>query len=167
MVTRDGVTEPTTEIDPARAIAGARDATPLFSGSAERRATFRPSLRVDGAVCATGRACLAGAARIGLTFMNFLEVSGGVRWERDTRAPLWATFGLGLHGQFPAIPRLAIFLGSQLAVADEGVRVSPTLGARVRPVADFWVGVNPAAVTYFSPEKRFAYTPSLEMAYEF
>jgi len=144
----------------------APDASPLFSGLAVRRSSFRPSLRIDGGACVASDACFAGAARLGFTVANLVELSGGVRWEEGTSGSLFGTFGAGLHGQFPGAQALALFLGTQVAVGD-GFRVAPSAGLRVRPAAEFWIGLQPAGVTYFSKEKRFAYTPSIELAYEF
>jgi len=149
-----------------------QDSVPLFSGRAQRRAVVRPSLRVDAGACAFSDSCLTGSARVGATFLDFLDISGGVRWEQGKTDTVLGTVGAGLNGTFPRLPALSVYIGTQFGFGD-GYRIIPSAGLRVRPGGSLSIGILPASFTYFSPDRdsperrRVAYTPSLEIGYEF
>ncbi|WP_394830675.1 hypothetical protein LVJ94_29625 [Pendulispora rubella] len=157
---------------PASLPSTGQDSVPLFSGRAERRAIVRPTLRLDGGACAFSDYCLTGSARVGATFLDFLDISGGVRWEQGKTDTVLGTVGAGLNGTFPRLPALSMYIGTQFGFGD-GFRIIPSAGLRVKPGGNVSIGILPASFTYFAPDRsspersRVAYTPSLELGYEF
>ncbi|WP_394841373.1 hypothetical protein LZC95_30405 [Pendulispora brunnea] len=157
---------------PASLPSEGQDSVPLFSGRAQRRAIVRPSLRVDAGACAFSDRCFTGSARVGATFLDILDISGGVRWEQGRTDTVLATAGAGLNGTFPRLPALSVYVGTQFGFGD-GFRIIPSAGLRLKPGGNVSIGILPASFTYFSPDRgspersRVAYTPSLELGYEF
>lgn len=146
----------------------AKDATPLFSVRSERRAMVRPLIRGELTGCVTAPTCVAGGARVGAIFANLVDVTGGVRVENGADTTYWGVLGLGMHGAFPGAPAVALYLGTQLGFAgDDQFLVAPSAGVRLRPVANLWLGLLPLGLSYYTKPGRAAYTPSLELAYDF
>lgn len=146
----------------------AKDATPLFSARSERRALVRPLVRGELTGCVTQPTCVAGGARIGAIFANLVDVSGGLRVEKGADTTYWGVLGLGLHGAFPGAPAVALYLGTQLGFAgDNQFLVAPSAGVRLRPAGNLWLGLLPLGLTYYTKPGRAAYTPSLELGYDF
>lgn len=146
----------------------AKDATPLFSTRSERRAIVRPLVRGELTGCVTQPTCIAGGARVGAIFANLVDVTGGIRVENAADTTYWGVLGLGLHGAFPGAPAAALYLGTQLGFAgDNQFLVAPSAGVRLRPVGNLWLGLLPLGLTYYTKPGRAAYTPSLELGYDF
>lgn len=140
---------------------------PIFSGRAQRRATILPFVRGDFGGCVGSESCAAGSVRGGVIVKDFVDLSGGIRWDRlgqDT-SPMFV-LGAGLQGKFTSFPSLALALGS-LVTFGEKVRVAPYAGLRGYLGAGIWAGLQPLGVTFFLPEKRIAYTPSLDLSVTF
>jgi hypothetical protein len=158
---------PTTSFAPAQL--ATRDAAPIFSERDERRSSVRPLLRGDVGLCLfSATECTQGSARAGAIFLNIVELTGGVRFERGTEAPIWVVAALGLHGAFPKFPRAALYVGAQGGVALQGgLLFTPAAGLRIRTFGNLWLGAMPASFTYYSRPGRTAYSPSLELMYDF
>jgi hypothetical protein len=152
---------------PQEGIAVASDAradlTPLYSSARERRASLAPFVRAGADVCATGT-CSSFAARAGARFGNLFELSGGVLVDRDAQAlkPM-GLLSAGFHGGPPGVQWVALYVGTNAATDGSTYRISPEAGVRFELTEAISLGILPAAFAYRSREKRFNYTPAIDL----